>query len=105
MRKGTIHIKGNDYPCRLTMGAMLELKNRTGVDLVKGTDAAQMDFSFMATLLFCCLLSSCRADDVEMPVKDEMALADHLQPEDFVEWQQQNLSTAPPEDSKKKNPA
>lgn len=105
MKKGYITIKGNEYPCRFTMGAMLEVKNRTGVDLVKGTDAERMDFAFMAMLLFCCLLSSCRADGVEMPVKDEMALADHLQPEDFVKWQQLNLDTVPPEDSKKKNPA
>ena len=99
-----ITIKGQEYPCRLTMGAMMELKNRTGVDLVKGSER-EMDFSLMAVLLFCCLLSSCRADGVEIPVKDEMALADHLLPEDFVKWQQLNLDTVPPEDSKKKNPA
>ena len=87
------------------MGAMLEVKNRTGVDLAKGTEAERMDFAFMATLLFCCLLSACRADGVEMPVKDEMALADLLQPGDFVEWQQLNLAAVPAEDSKKKNPA
>lgn len=104
MRKGMITIKGQEYPCRLTMGAMMELKNRTGVDLVKGSER-EMDFSLMAVLLFCCLLSSCRADGVEIPVKDEMALADHLLPEDFVKWQQLNLDTVPPEDSKKKNPA
>lgn len=99
MRKGMITIKGQEYPCRLTMGAMMELKNRTGVDLAKGSEQ-EMDFSLMAVLLFCCLLSSCRADGVEIPVKDEMALADHLLPEDFVAWQQQNLNAAP-EDSKK----
>ena len=102
MRKGNITIKGQEYPCRLTMGALMELKNRTGIDLVKGSDR-EMDFSLMAVLLFCCLLSSCRADGVEIPVKDEMDLADHLQPEDFVNWQQQNLNTIS-DDSKKKNP-
>ena len=75
MGKHSISINNTEYPCRLTMGAMLEFKRRTGQEVteMKGTDIA-----LVIMLIFCCLVSSCRADGVELPFKDEMDMADHM---------------------------
>lgn len=88
MKQNTIIIKGKEYPCRMTMGAMLEFYNRTGKEatMISGTD-----LSAVVVLLFCCLASSCRADQVELPYKNEMDMADHLAPEDLASWQSGNF--------------
>lgn len=66
-----IKINGQDYPCRLTMGALLAYKRKTGHDF--GTEADASDTSNMANienlllLLGCCLESACRADGKKLP--------------------------------------
>lgn len=88
MKKNTILINGKEYPCRMTMGAMLEYQNRTGKE---ATEINGTDFSQVVILLYCCLLSSARADGIELPFADEMAMADHLMPEDLAGWQTGNF--------------
>ena len=84
MKKNIITIQGKEYPCRMTMGAMLEFKNRTGKEV---TDISGTDLSLVVTLLYCCLLSSCRADKVTFPFENEIGMADHMSPEDLAGWQ------------------
>ena len=46
MGKHSISIHNREYPCRLTMGAMLEFKRRTGREVteMQGTDIALVIF-------------------------------------------------------------
>ena len=93
MGKHSISIHSREYPCRLTMGAMLEFKRRTGREV---TEMQGTDIALVITLIFCCLLSSCRADGVEQPFKDEMDMADHMSPEDISGWQNENFQAQMP---------
>ncbi len=93
MGKHSISIHNREYPCRLTMGAMLEFKRRTGREV---TEMQGTDIALVITLIFCCLLSSCRADGVEQPFKDEMDMADHMSPEDISGWQNENFQAQMP---------
>lgn len=88
MGKHSISINNTEYPCRLTMGAMLEFRRRTGQEV---TEMQGTDIALVIMLIFCCLVSSCRADGVELPFKDEMDMADHMSPEDLSGWQSENF--------------
>lgn len=58
----SIKIAGASYPCRMSMGAGLRFKRLTGKEVTEiGGDA----FSEVATLIFVCVQSSCKADGVE----------------------------------------
>lgn len=102
MKKGYIQIAGKEYPCRLTMGAMVRFKERTGIDLPT-MKQDEMDFSRLMMLMYCCLVSACRVDAVEHPFDEMIDMADQITPEDMLEWQQANLmAQVDQEDSKKK---
>lgn len=92
MRKNTLVVQGKEYPCRVTMGAMVEFKRNTGVDITLGT--TNIDMELIMWLIYCCLRSACRADSVEHPFAQMLDLADKLNPEDVVEWQKNNLPEA-----------
>lgn len=72
-----ILINGKEYPCRITMGAMMRFKNETGHDVSKmdTTDVVEQ-----VTLLWCCIVSASKADDVEFGI-GLMDFADMLDPE------------------------
>ncbi|MBR4562128.1 MAG: hypothetical protein IKO23_09455 [Bacteroidales bacterium] len=72
-----ISINGKEYPCRITMGAMLRFKRETGKDVseLKETDVAEL-----VTFLWCCIASASKADDVEFGMS-LMDFADMLDPE------------------------
>lgn len=58
-----ITIKNQQYPCRLTPGAIVRFKRTTGRtmdDFVSG----KVDFEDNVRLLFECVASACRADQV-----------------------------------------
>ena len=77
-----IEINGKQYPCRVTMGAMLRFKRETG------KDASQMDSTDMAelvTLLWCCIVSASKADGVEFGM-ELMDFADRLDPETLTDF-------------------
>lgn len=57
-----IEINGNQYPCRVTMGAMLRFKRETGKDV---TQMNTSDVAELVTLLWCCIVSASKADGVE----------------------------------------
>lgn len=79
MKQGKITIGGVDYPCRVTMGAMLRFKRETGKDVsaMNGNDVADL-----VTFMWCCVKSASAADGVEMPLALE-AFADALEPGDM----------------------
>lgn len=56
-----IVIKGQEYPCRLTLGAMRRFKRMTGKDVTTLTEG---DVDDMVTLIYCCTKSACGADGV-----------------------------------------
>lgn len=63
MKTIMIEIEGKKYPLRATMGAMKEFKKQTGKD-PKDMDAESA--VEMATFIYCCVVSACRKDGVEM---------------------------------------
>ena len=72
-----ISINGNEYPCRITMGAMMRFKNETGKDVSKMDTT---DVTEQVTLLWCCIVSASKADGVEFGI-GLMDFADMLDPE------------------------
>ena len=72
-----ISINGKEYPCRITMGAMMRFKNETGKDVSKMDTT---DVTEQVTLLWCCIVSASKADGVEFGI-GLMDFADMLDPE------------------------
>jgi hypothetical protein len=65
MGKVKIMIKtstGEEYPCKLTLGAMRRFKAETGKDVSNMDGAADM-----AVLMWCCTVSECAVEGVKMP--------------------------------------
>ena len=60
-----ISINGKEYPCRITMGAMMRFKNETGKDVSKMDTT---DVTEQVTLLWCCIVSASKADGVEFGI-------------------------------------
>jgi len=79
-----IMIGGKEYPCRITMGSMVRFKNQTGHDISKidGTDLGEI-----ATFMWCCVKSSCVADDIEFNLNME-EFADRLDVENVTAFSQ-----------------
>ena len=77
MAEINIKINGTQYPCRLTMGALLAFKRQTGQDISSFKE--EVDIEKMLILLGCCIESACRADGLALPegfCPD--TLADHI---------------------------
>ena len=73
-----IKIKRQEYPCRVTMGAMVRFKRESGMDL---REVNWADVDLMLMFVWCCVKSACAADGVAMDL-DLEAFADALTPED-----------------------
>jgi hypothetical protein len=71
-----LQIGGRDYPCRVTMGAMIRFKRDTGVDVSK-LDTSDMES--MVRFVWHCVASASKVDGVEFNMKFE-DFADHLDP-------------------------
>ena len=52
-----IRIGGKEYPCQMTMGALLRFKKETGREV---TEVKGDSISDMITLLWCCVASVCK---------------------------------------------
>lgn len=85
-----IKIEGQEYPCRMTMGAMLQFKADTGKEV---TEVNGTDLSLVVFLLYACAVSSCRAEHVAFPYKSAIEMADYMAPEDLVKFQNDNFKT------------
>ena len=68
-----IKIKGQEYPCRVTMGAMVRFKRESGKDIRE------------VKFVWCCVKSACNADGVEFDIAFDR-FVDMLEPEDFTEF-------------------
>jgi hypothetical protein len=73
--KRRIIIKGKEYPCYMTMGAILRFRREAGYDIKDAKDIADQ-----VVLLWCVVKSACAADGVsfDMGLED---FADNLNPE------------------------
>lgn len=104
MKKSVIKINGVAYPSRMTMGAMMEFKERTGKEV---TELQGGDISLAVTLLFCCIVSACRADGIPVPFQSPVEMADCMDADDFASWQSDQFtetgnSPQSPDKTKKK---
>ena len=75
-----ISIKGKEYPCRITMGALLRFKRETGKD---ASELGETDVADLITLLWCCVASASKADGVEFGL-GLMDFADRIEPTTFT---------------------
>lgn len=57
-----VKIEGKEYPCRITMGAMLRFRRETGHDVnrIESDNVAEL-----IIFIWCCTASACNADGVE----------------------------------------
>lgn len=78
----TIKINGKEYPCRVTMGAMLRFKRETGRDV---NQIGEGDVSDLVTFLWCCMASASKADGVEFGMS-LMDFADRIAPDTITEF-------------------
>lgn len=99
----TIRIAGKDYPCMMTMGAMLRFKQQMGYEV---TAMKGESFTDTLTLLWCCVASACAREKIPFDLS-LMEMADAITPEDFGAWQSANFEAvqadaSPATDTKKK---
>lgn len=92
-KKQMIRINGVAYPSRMTMGAMMEFKERTGREI---TEMQGADLSMALTLLYCCIVSASRADGVPVAFASPMEMADYMDANDFAAWQNDQFSVGSP---------
>jgi hypothetical protein len=77
-----VKIEGREYPCRMTMGAMMRFKQETGRGV---EELKQGDSSDAVVLLWCCILSACAVDGVTFPYQ-ALDMADRIDVEEFAKW-------------------
>lgn len=87
-----ITIKGNEYPSRVTLGALVRFKQETGFDVSQLKD----DISDVAMFMYCCVVSASSADGVPFNV-EFLDFADNVSVEDLTKFK-----AAQQGDSKKK---
>lgn len=95
-----LNINGKEYPCRVTMGAMLRFRNETGHDVSAMRDG---DTAELVTFLYCCVASACNADGVEFGFS-LTDFADRLDPEMVTEFYNDTQGDAGTPDSKSDPP-
>ena len=73
-------IQGKRIPVRMTMGALLSFKEKTGKDV---SELTSLDTTGMLVLILCCIESVCRADGIELEGVDMTHLADYITSEEM----------------------
>lgn len=97
--KKTIVVDGKEYPCRVTMGALLRFKRETGKDAAQ---ISQDDVADLITLLWCCVASACAGDHVSFGMK-LMDFADQLDPDALTGFYASMGEENPPSPSERGN--
>ncbi len=77
MKKTKIKVGDKEFPCRVTMGAMVRFKNESGKDVSKLEKA---NISELVLFVYCCVKSACNADKVEFDY-DFQSFADLMEPD------------------------
>lgn len=72
-----IVIDGREYPCRVTMGALMRYNDVTGKE---ASEIASHDVRSLVTFIWCCTVSACRHDRIEFEMSLE-DFADSLSPD------------------------
>ena len=95
-------IGGKEYPCRMTMGAMVEFKNETGMEV---TDIEKGGMSAYVTFIWCCVRSACRADAIAFDLSI-IEMADLMDLGDFARLQSELFALQPVQgqEQKKRRP-
>lgn len=75
--KMKISVGGKEYPCRVTMGAMVRFKNEAGKDV---SAMEKTDISELVLFIYCCVRSACNADKVPFDIDFE-TFADLMEPD------------------------
>lgn len=75
-----ITVRGKEYPCRVTMGAMRRFRQMTGRD-INTMKATELDD--VLAFMYCCLASTCNADGVDFDMSYEL-FCDNLEPDSFA---------------------
>lgn len=57
----TVSIKGKEYPCHITMGAMLRFQRETGRDISE----MQAGATDIVIFIWCCTAAACNAEGIE----------------------------------------
>lgn len=95
-RMNRLRVGGKEYPCRVTMGAMVRFKNESGKDV---SELRQNDIGDLMLFIYCCVKSASHADGESFDMDFE-TFADHLDPESvntFYEAAQPQKKTKAPE--------
>ena len=77
MKKTKIKVGGKEYPCRVTMGAMVRFKNESGKDV---SAMEKTNISELVLFVYCCVKSACNADKVAFDYDFE-TFADLMEPD------------------------
>ena len=77
MKKTKIKVGDKEFPCRVTMGAMVRFKNESGKDVSK---LEKTNISELVLFVYCCVKSACNADKVEFDYDFE-SFADLMEPD------------------------
>ncbi len=82
MKKQILELKvgGREYPCRVTMGAMVRFKYATGKDV---SQLDQGDIGELVRFIYCCVQSASKADGVTFDTDFE-TFADLLEPDSLT---------------------
>lgn len=83
MNEKMIEIDGVQYPCYMTIGAMMAFKRMTGKEV---DEMGGIGIEGIATLFFCCVRSACTREKREIPFNSVEELADYIRPEDLTAW-------------------
>ena len=77
MKKTKIKVGDKEFPCRVTMGAMVRFKNESGKDVSK---LEKTNISELVLFVYCCVKSACNADKVTFDYDFE-TFADLMEPD------------------------
>ena len=77
MKKTKIKVGDKEFPCRVTMGAIVRFKNESGKDVSK---LEKTNISELVLFVYCCVKSACNADKVEFDYDFE-SFADLMEPD------------------------
>ncbi len=77
MKKTKIKVGDKEFPCRVTMGAMVRFKNESGKDVNK---LEKTNIPQLVLFVYCCVKSACNADKVQFDY-DVQSFADLMEPD------------------------
>ena len=93
-----IKLNGKEYPCMMTMGALLRFKEMTGVN---PSELDVNDVDLLIKLIYCCVKSACKREGVAFEF-DLLDFADELDIESMSEVSKDLMGEAADAEDQKK---